>query len=74
MNSRFSSGDYVTCVDPRTWPFLENGGRYVVGHAHLAGGWIKLNGQPSTLLYDDYEDMSYIVEWLPEDMFELEET
>ena len=60
-------GDTVVCVDPRTWPFLENGAQYVVARVFATGEFVKLEGQPP--MFEMFTETGPLIDWLPVAMF-----
>lgn len=70
--SRLHVGDIVRVVNPRTWPFLEEGQLWSVSRVH-PNGFVKLEGQPVAFASTMYGDAP-LIDWLPDDTFERIDT
>ena len=55
-------------VNPRTWPFLKEGDVWTVDRVFCTGEWVKLVGQPYTVLETQLGPQA-LVEWIPADSF-----
>ena len=55
-------------VNPMTWPFLEKGQVWQVSRVFPTGEWVKLVGQPYTVLGTQLGPQA-LVEWIPADSF-----